>query len=61
MKSKYFFFKSWIKCWWLKHYIAHLYDGVDDDDIEELNNKTSSDSFSQLLRGLRQAGLLGNF
>ena len=40
---------------------AHLYDGVDDDDIEEFNNKTPSDSFSQLLRGLWQASLFDNF
>ena len=40
---------------------AHLYDGVDDDDIEEFNNKTSSDSFSQLLGGLWQASLFDNF
>ena len=36
---------------------GHLDDGVDDDDIEELNDKTSSDSLCKLLGRLRQSSL----
>ena len=36
---------------------THLDDGVDDDDIEELNDETSSDSLCKLLGRLRQSRL----
>ena len=40
---------------------GHLDDGVDDDDIEELNDKTSSDSLCKLLGRLRQSSLFNTF
>ena len=36
---------------------THLDDGVDDDDIKELNDEASGDSLCKLLGGLRQSRL----